>query len=180
MKIGLAGTGRMGAAIAGRLEAVGHDVVVWNRTAATAEKLGLPVVRSPADLASQSETIITMLADGAAVRDVYAQFSGDLAGRPRGAFRYWDKGQLAVVGRGRAVADIWRFHFSGFIAWLTWIFVHIFFLIGFRNRVLVLIQWAWSYFTYGVGARIITEDVHLPPVRYPADCPPEEVAVSSR
>jgi NADH dehydrogenase len=105
---------------------------------------------------------------------------GDLAGRPRRAFSYWDKGQLAVVGRGRAVADIWRFHFSGFFAWLTWIFVHIFFLIGFRNRVLVLIQWAWSYFTYGVGARIITEEVHLPPVRGTVDCPPEEVAVPSR
>ncbi|HEX2217424.1 MAG TPA: NAD(P)/FAD-dependent oxidoreductase [Gemmatimonadales bacterium] len=105
---------------------------------------------------------------------------GDLAGRPRRAFRYWDKGQLAVVGRGRAVADIWRLHFSGFFAWLTWIFVHIFFLIGFRNRVLVLIQWAWSYFTYGVGARIITEEVHLPPVRSTVECPPEEVVVSSR
>jgi NADH dehydrogenase len=105
---------------------------------------------------------------------------GDLAGRPRRAFSYWDKGQLAVVGRGRAVADIWRFHFSGFIAWLAWIFVHIFFLIGFRNRVLVLIQWAWSYFTYGVGARIITEEVHLPPVRSTVECPPEEVVVSSR
>jgi NADH:ubiquinone reductase (H+-translocating) len=104
---------------------------------------------------------------------------GDLAGRARRAFRYWDKGQLAVVGRGRAVADIWRLHFSGFIAWLAWIFVHIFFLIGFRNRVLVLIQWAWSYFTYGVGARIITEEVRLPPLSNPADCPPEEVAVSS-
>jgi NADH dehydrogenase len=106
--------------------------------------------------------------------------AGDVAGRPRRAFKYWDKGQLAVVGRGRAVADIGGFHFGGFIAWLTWIFVHIFFLIGFRNRVLVLIQWAWSYFTYGVGARIITQDVHLPPVRSPADCPPEEVAVPSR
>lgn len=106
---------------------------------------------------------------------------GDLAGRPRRAFRYWDKGQLAVVGRGRAVADIWRLHFGGFIAWLTWIFVHIFFLIGFRNRVLVLFQWAWSYLTYGLGARIITEDVHLPPVT--ADCPPveeEAVAASAR
>ena len=102
---------------------------------------------------------------------------GELAGRPRRAFKYWDKGQLAVVGRGRAVADIWRFHFGGFLAWLTWIFVHIFFLIGFRNRVLVLIQWAWSYFTYGVGARIITQDVHLPAVRAPADSP-EEVALS--
>jgi len=101
---------------------------------------------------------------------------GDLGGQPRRAFRYWDKGQLAVVGRGRAVADIWRLHFGGFLAWLTWIFVHIFFLIGFRNRVLVLFQWAWSYFTYGLGARIITEDIHLPPVT--ADCPPEEEPVA--
>ena len=83
---------------------------------------------------------------------------GDLAHRPRRAFRYWDKGQLAVVGRGQAVADIWKLHFSGFFAWLTWIFVHIAFLIGFRNRVLVLLQWAWSYFTYGRGARIIPEE----------------------
>ena len=64
-----------------------------------------------------------------------------------------------MVGRGQAVADIWKLHFSGFLAWLTWIFVHIAFLIGFRNRVLVLIQWAWSYFTYGRGARIIQEEV---------------------
>ena len=81
---------------------------------------------------------------------------GDLAGRPRRAFHYWDKGQLAVIGRGRAVADIWKLHFSGFIAWLVWTFVHIFFLIGFRNRVLVMIQWAWSYLTFGRGARLIT------------------------
>jgi NADH dehydrogenase len=80
----------------------------------------------------------------------------DGRGRPRKPFHYWDKGQLAVIGRGRAVADIWKLHFAGFLAWLTWIFVHIFFLIGFRNRVLVLIQWAWSYFTFGRGARLIT------------------------
>jgi NADH dehydrogenase len=85
---------------------------------------------------------------------------GDLAGRPRRPFRYWDKGQLAVIGRGQAVADIWKLHFGGFIAWLIWIFVHIFFLIGFRNRVLVLLQWAWSYLTYRRGARLITEEVH--------------------
>jgi NADH dehydrogenase len=103
---------------------------------------------------------------------------GDVAGRPRRAFRYWDKGQLAVIGRGRAVADIGRFHFGGFIAWLTWIFVHISYLIGFRNRVLVLLQWAWSYLTYGVGARIISEEVHLPSVSPSVECPPEEVAAS--
>ena len=87
---------------------------------------------------------------------------GDLAGRPRRAFRYWDKGQLAVIGRGQAVADIWKLHFGGFIAWMVWIFVHIFFLIGFRNRVLVLFQWAWSYFTYSRGARLITGEVPTP------------------
>lgn len=103
-----------------------------------------------------------------------------LDGKPRRPFEYWDKGQLAVVGRGRAVADIGRFHFSGFVAWLTWIFVHIFFLIGFRNRVLVLIQWAWSYFTYGVGARIIAEEIRSPPTLPTPDCPPEEVAAVSR
>ena len=60
-----------------------------------------------------------------------------------------------MIGRGRAVADIGKAHFSGFIAWLLWIFVHIFFLIGFRNRVIVLMEWAFSYWTYGRGARLI-------------------------
>lgn len=84
---------------------------------------------------------------------------GDLLRHPRRAFSYWDKGQLAVIGRGRAVADIWKLHFAGFLAWLVWTFVHIFFLIGFRNRVLVMIQWAWSYVTYGRGARLILTEV---------------------
>jgi NADH dehydrogenase len=77
----------------------------------------------------------------------------------RRPFSYWDKGQLAVIGRGHAVADLGRLHFGGLIAWLAWIFVHIFFLIGFRNRLLVLIQWAYSYFTYRRGARLITGEV---------------------
>jgi NADH dehydrogenase len=98
---------------------------------------------------------------------------GDLAGRPRRAFSYWDKGQLAVIGRGQAVADIWKLHFGGFLAWLVWIFVHIFFLIGFRNRVLVLLQWGWSYFTYSRGARLITGEIQPPrttlePAEWPA------------
>jgi NADH dehydrogenase len=84
---------------------------------------------------------------------------GDLAGRPRRPFHYWDKGQLAVIGRGQAVADIWKLHFGGFFAWLAWIFVHIFFLIGFRNRVMVLLEWAWSYLTFGRGARLITGEL---------------------
>jgi NADH dehydrogenase len=98
---------------------------------------------------------------------------GDLAGRPRRAFSYWDKGQLAVIGRGQAVADIWKLHFGGFLAWMVWIFVHIFFLIGFRNRVLVLLQWGWSYFTYSRGARLITGEIQPPrttlePAEWPA------------
>lgn len=80
----------------------------------------------------------------------------DLANKPRTPFRYWDKGQLAVIGRGRAVADIGRFETDGFVAWLLWIFVHIFFLIGFRNRVVVLFEWAWSFITFQRGARLIT------------------------
>jgi NADH dehydrogenase len=81
---------------------------------------------------------------------------GDIRGKPRVPFHYRDKGQLAVIGRGRAVADIRNLRFSGFPAWLIWIFVHIFFLIGFRNRLIVLIEWAWSYITYQRGARVIT------------------------
>jgi len=89
-------------------------------------------------------------------RYVARTIAGDLKGRPRAPFKYFDKGQLAVIGRGQAVAAIWKLKFSGFIAWLIWAFVHIAFLIGFRNRVLVMLQWAWSYFNYERGARLIT------------------------
>lgn len=81
---------------------------------------------------------------------------GDLAGKPRKHFEYWDKGSLATIGRAAAVADLGRIHLSGFIAWLSWLFVHVFFLIGFKNRVLVMLEWAWSYFTFQRGARLIT------------------------
>ena len=85
----------------------------------------------------------------------------------REAFHYWDKGSLATIGRAAAVAQFGKIHISGFIAWLAWLFVHILFLIGFRNRVLVLIQWAWSYFTYERGARLITGATNLPGWRNP-------------
>jgi NADH:ubiquinone reductase (H+-translocating) len=104
-----------------------------------------------------------------------AAIAGDLAGEPRRAFQYWDKGQLAVIGRGRAVADIWKLHFGGLLAWIIWTFVHIFFLIGFRNRILVMIQWAWSYLTYGRGARLIASEAphsaEMPVVSVPAASP---------
>ena len=82
----------------------------------------------------------------------------DLRGRPRRPFRYIDKGRLATLGRAAAVAEIGRLRFAGFAAWLAWCFVHIFFLIGFRNRVLVLIQWMWSYVRFKRGARLILGD----------------------
>jgi len=88
----------------------------------------------------------------------------DLAGRPRPAFRYFDKGDMATIGRMAAVAKVeWPFkaHWSGFPAWITWLTVHIFFLIGFRNRLSVLAAWVWSYFTFTRGARLITGDQRL-------------------
>jgi NADH:ubiquinone reductase (H+-translocating) len=75
-------------------------------------------------------------------------------------FHYLDKGTLATVGRSFAVVDIGPLHFTGFLAWLTWIAVHIFYLIGFRNRLLVLIQYAWAYVTFQPGARIILPEEH--------------------
>jgi NADH dehydrogenase len=86
----------------------------------------------------------------------------DLEGKRRKPFEYWDKGSLATIGRAAAVGEIRQLHISGYIAWLAWLFVHIFFLIGFRNRVLVMIQWAWSYLTYERGARLITGSNNLP------------------
>jgi len=71
-------------------------------------------------------------------------------------FHYWDKGSLATIGRAAGVADFGRVHISGFPAWFAWLAVHIFFLIGFRNRLLVILQWAWAYLTYQRGARLIT------------------------
>ena len=80
-----------------------------------------------------------------------------LEGQPLRAFRYHDKGSLATIGRAAAVADLggWK-KFGGFFAWMAWLLIHIFFLIGFRNRFLVITQWAWAYFTHRRGARLIT------------------------
>ena len=79
-----------------------------------------------------------------------------VAGQPLRAFKYKDKGSLATIGRAAAVADFGRFRFGGFFAWMAWLLIHIFFLVGFRNRFLVITQWAWAYFTYQRGARLIT------------------------
>ncbi|HME91586.1 MAG TPA: NAD(P)/FAD-dependent oxidoreductase [Myxococcaceae bacterium] len=92
----------------------------------------------------------------------------EIRGLGRLPFRYRDKGSLATIGRAAAVADLGRVKFTGLIAWLAWLVVHIFYLIGFRNRMLVLLEWAWSYLTTQRGARLITgfpadEEVLAPP-----------------
>jgi NADH dehydrogenase len=79
------------------------------------------------------------------------------AGRPTTHFTFHDKGSMAIVGRGAAIADLGRVHLSGFPAWLAWLFLHIFMLIGFRNRLVVLLQWAVAYVTYQRSIRLITE-----------------------
>jgi NADH:ubiquinone reductase (H+-translocating) len=79
-----------------------------------------------------------------------------IEGEARETFVYVDKGSMATIGRSRAVAEIGRLRLGGFLAWMAWLVVHIFYLIDFRNRILVLIDWAWSYFTYQRGSRLIT------------------------
>ncbi|MFL6068238.1 MAG: NAD(P)/FAD-dependent oxidoreductase, partial [Gaiellaceae bacterium] len=81
-----------------------------------------------------------------------------LSGREPRPFRYRDKGNLATIGRAKAVADIKGLQLSGLFAWLTWLFVHLFYLIGLQNRLLVFIRWTFSFVTRGRGARLITGD----------------------
>ncbi|HEX8735076.1 MAG TPA: NAD(P)/FAD-dependent oxidoreductase, partial [Pyrinomonadaceae bacterium] len=82
----------------------------------------------------------------------------DLKNQPRKNFKYVDKGSMATIGRNKAIAEIQGWKFSGFIAWLMWLFLHVVFLIGFRNRLAVLTEWMWAYFTRERSARLITGD----------------------
>ena len=160
------------------------DTVIWAAgnvgspllatVGAPLDRLGRVLVESDCSVTSHPEILV--LGDGAAYRHD-ARFEvlpgiapvalqqgryaadlirADLAGRKRRPFRYADKGQLAVIGRAKAVADVGPFQTSGFVAWISWVFIHIFYLIGFSNRVLVLTQWAFHYLTFKRGARLIT------------------------
>jgi len=114
---------------------------------------------------------------------VARMLAADLAGRPRPAFRYFDKGDMATIGRMDAVAKVeWPFkaHMSGFPAWAAWLVVHIFFLIGFRNRLSVFAAWIWTYFTFTRGARLITGDQRLPGWQDQIDTGPGEAAKKLR
>jgi len=77
--------------------------------------------------------------------------------QPTRAFEYRDKGSMAIIGRGSAVADLGWARFAGLPAWLAWLFIHIFMLIGFRNRLVVMLQWAAAYFTFQRSVRLITD-----------------------
>ncbi|MCB1170337.1 MAG: NAD(P)/FAD-dependent oxidoreductase [Leptospiraceae bacterium] len=82
-----------------------------------------------------------------------------IAGKTRKPFFYKDKGIMATIGRASAVLEVGKFKISGFFAWIAWLIVHIYYLIGFRNRMMVLVQWAWSYMTVRRGARLITSKI---------------------
>ncbi|MGZ4858216.1 MAG: NAD(P)/FAD-dependent oxidoreductase, partial [Candidatus Angelobacter sp.] len=84
------------------------------------------------------------------------QIKRAVAGKQSEKFEYLDKGSLATIGRSRAVADFGKLHISGYFAWLAWLFVHLLFLVGFRNRLFVMSEWTWAYLTYNHSARLIT------------------------
>jgi NADH dehydrogenase len=107
-------------------------------------------------------------------RAVARNVERDIRGQERESFRYKDKGALATIGRAAAVADFGKLRVTGFIAWILWLFVHILFLVGFRNRVLVMLEWSWSYLTYERSARLITGDTSLPGFRPSAQAGSDE------
>ncbi|HKW19161.1 MAG TPA: NAD(P)/FAD-dependent oxidoreductase [Terriglobales bacterium] len=169
-------------------ERLSATVILWAAGVAASSlgrKLGAPVDRAGRvqvnpDLSIANHPEVFVIGDLATLKDEHGPLPGvapvamqegryvaktigrDLKNSPRENFHYFDKGSLATIGRAAAVAEIRKLHISGYLAWLAWLFIHIFFLIGFRNRIIVLIQWAWSYFTYERGARLITGDTTLP------------------
>ena len=98
-----------------------------------------------------------------------------VTGRPTAPFRYRDKGSLATIGRAKAVGQIGRWQFTGFFAWWVWWIVHIAYLVGFRNRLSVMIGWAWQYFAFARGARLITGRAWEPATTPPPPIPPAKV-----
>jgi NADH dehydrogenase len=91
-------------------------------------------------------------------RAVARNIMHDRRGEPREPFRYFDKGFMATIGRARAVAQLHKLKLWGLPAWLAWVFVHLWFLVGFRNRIAVFVNWIWEYLRYDYGARLITGD----------------------
>src|ERR1022692_134359 len=170
-------------------EKIPATLVLWAAGVAASplgRKLGVPFDRAgrvfvQPDLSIPEHPEVFVLGDLAALKDEHGKMlpgvapvaiqqgdwvaetiARDLENQPRRNFHYHDKGSLATIGRAAAVAQIGKFEISGYFAWLAWLFIHILFLIGFRNRLIVMIQWAWSYLTYERGARLITGSDQLP------------------
>jgi NADH dehydrogenase len=164
-------------------EKIAAPVILWAAGVAASplgKKLGAPVDRAgrvlvQPDLSVPGHPEVFVIGDLAALKDESGKllpgvaqvaiqqgaFAAEMIGRdlehqPRRDFHYHDKGSLATIGRAAAVAQIGKVKLSGYFAWLAWLFIHILFLIGFRNRLIVMIQWASSYLTYDRGARLIT------------------------
>ncbi len=172
------------------------EVILWAAGVAASplgHELGVPVDRAgrvfvEPDLSVPGHREVFVIGDLASMKDaagkplpgvapvalqqgkwVARQIAADLAGKPRESFHYLDKGSLATIGRAAAIAQFGKIHISGFIAWLAWLFIHILFLIGFRNRIIVMFQWAWSYLTYERAARLITGEsrvISVPSMEY--------------
>ena len=175
-------------------------VILWAAGVAASplgRKLGVPVDRAgrvfvQPDLSILGHSEVFVIGDLAALADekgkmlpgvaqvaiqqgkwVADAIARDLRNQPRRKFHYHDKGSLATIGRAAAVAQFGKFELSGYFAWLAWLFVHILFLIGFRNRVVVMINWAWAYLTYERGARLITGSDNLPGWNQAQDIQPQ-------
>jgi NADH dehydrogenase len=122
---------------------------------------GHPEIFAIGDLATfaQDGRMVPWVAPAAMQEGAFAAKSiiRDLRHQPRKKFHYFNKGDLAVIGRSRAIADFGRVRFTGRLAWFLWLFVHIMYLVGFRNRIVVFIEWAYAYFTYQAGVRLITD-----------------------
>jgi NADH dehydrogenase len=122
---------------------------------------GHPEIFAIGDLATiqQDGRLVPWVAPAANQQGAFAAKSiiRDTRRQPRKKFRYFNKGDLATIGRSRAIADFGRVRFAGRLAWFLWLFVHIMYLVGFRNRIVVFIEWAYAYFTYQAGVRLITD-----------------------
>jgi NADH:ubiquinone reductase (H+-translocating) len=137
----------------------GHpEVFVIGDLAALNDEKGKPLPGVAPVAIQQGKWAAKMIA-----RDLAAQpLASGSQKAPRPRFHYRDKGSIATIGRAAAVAQIAEFELSGYVAWLAWLFVHILFLVGFRNRIVVMVNWAWAYLTYERGARLITGRDDLP------------------
>jgi len=97
-----------------------------------------------------------------------------LQNRTSRPFSYWDKGSMATIGRTKGIAQIGRIHLSGVVAWSAWLFIHLIYLIGYRNRFSVLLNWGWQYLSWQSGARLITGSDQLPGWHSPHEAEPSE------